>query len=104
MYRIEKGLRAWQLVDLDEFCRRYMDNEKLKTFEDRLAILQYNISELWKSIVYKRAYGKYEIDLVVKLSDILMTVLLLVNISKTNLADVVNVGIQRYHKKEWKSK
>ena len=103
-FNIEGGLKAWELVDLDDFCSRYMSKEKLKSFEDRLAILQYNISELWKSIVYRRAYGRYEIDLVVKLSDVLMTVLLMINISKIDLSDVVNVGLQRYKDKEWESK
>lgn len=104
MFKIEKGLRTWELVDLDLFLDTYLVKEKFKDFDYRKDILTYEVAELTKSSVYKRYYGKYEIDLVTKLSDILMTTLLLAKISNINLRDVLNIGIQRYHERVYEKK
>lgn len=101
---IEKGLKTWELLDLDVFLSNYLESEKYKDFEYRLMILQYEVAELFKSIVYKRYYGHYEIDLKVKLSDILFTTLLMAKISNVDLKEVLNIGIQRYYEKVYKEK
>lgn len=102
--QIEKGLRTWQLIDLDAFIENYMATEKYKDFDYRTGILTYEVAELTKSIIYKRYYGKYEIDLLVKLSDILFTTLCLAKISKIEFEDILNIGIQRYYEKVYKEK
>lgn len=101
---IEKGLRTWELIDLDEFIKNYMESEKYADFEYRTNILTYEVAELTKSIIYKRYYGYYEIDLMVKLSDILFTTLCLATISGIKFQDILNIGIQRYHDKVYKVK
>lgn len=102
--QIEKGLRTWELIDLDSFIENYMQSEKYKDFDYRVGILTYEVAELTKSIIYKRYYGHYEIDLLVKLSDILFTTLCLAEISKIEFADILNIGIQRYYEKVYKVK
>ena len=104
MYKIEKGLRTWELIDLDLFLDAYLSKEKFKDFDYRKDILTYEVAELTKSSVYKRYYGKYEIDLAVKLSDILMTTLLIAKISKIDLRDILNIGIQRYYERVYEKK
>ena len=104
MFQIEKGLRTWELIDLDYFLLNYLAKEKFKDFDYRKDILTYEVAELTKSSVYKRYYGKYEIDLVVKLSDILMTTLLIAKISKIDLRDIMNIGIQRYYERVYEKK
>lgn len=104
LIRIEKGLRTWELVDLDSFLLNYLAKEKFKDFEYRKDILTYEVAELTKSSVYKRYYGKYEIDLITKLSDILMTTLLLAKISKIDIRDLMNISIQRYYERVYEKK
>lgn len=102
--RIEKGLRAWQLVDLQYFLEKYLEKEKFKDIDYRIDILMYNVAELIKSRVYKKAYGKFEVDIVSKLADILMITLSITILADLNLSNVVELGIQKYYEKEWSNK
>lgn len=95
--RIDESLRAWQLVDMKSFLKEYLKDEEFQDFEFRSEILAYEVGDLMKSVLYKKVYGDYEIDLKTKLSDIIMTALMLGVIADIELDDIINIGIQRYH-------
>ena len=78
--------------------------DKDKTFDTRVDILMYNVADLIKSKVYKKFYGKFETDLLVKISDVIMISLALCVIANIPISKVVYWGIQRYHERVWETK
>ena len=102
--KLTNGIRAWELVDLQSFMESVVAKDKDKTFDTRVDILMYNVADLIKSKVYKKFYGKFETDLLVKISDVIMISLALCVIANIPISKVVYWGIQRYHERVWETK